>query len=273
MLALGLALLALAQAPAISGPSADAPASALPAFEVVSVKRFRHPAGPWHRAARFDPQRLYIEGMAPVELIDLAYSLNRNQLTGLPSWAQFSRNSLYSITGITDHPSSQAEMLLMLRRVLAERFQLVLSASNKVQPVYFLEVAPGGPKFAPIKTAEDCQKRVDALPFPPGDSAVFARQCNISGVVASLNLLPVRILPLPVIDKTGLTGNYAMILGVRWMDATPMLANGKQSSAAGVRREPVADTLRRELGLDLVKGQAPYRVLNVVHIAPPSPNR
>ena len=93
MLALALAPAALAQAPVSAGPAAISPASALPAFEVVSVKPFR-PTGPWHRLAQFDPQRMYIEGMATVELINLAYSLNGNQLTGLPDWAQYSRDHL-----------------------------------------------------------------------------------------------------------------------------------------------------------------------------------
>ena len=127
MLALALAPAALAQAPVSAGPAAISPASALPAFEVVSVKPFR-PTGPWHRLAQFDPQRMYIEGMATVELINLAYSLNGNQLTGLPDWAQYSRDHLYSVTGVTEQPTSQAQMLLMLRRVLTQRFQLVLAA-------------------------------------------------------------------------------------------------------------------------------------------------
>jgi uncharacterized protein (TIGR03435 family) len=51
----------------------------------------------------------------------------------------FFHDNLYSIAATTDKPTSKGQMLLMLRRVLAERFQHVLCVSNKIQPVYDLE--------------------------------------------------------------------------------------------------------------------------------------
>jgi len=271
LLAVALAVAALAQSPVSTIPAANAPASALPAFAVVSVRPFR-PTGPWHRPAQFDPQRLYIEGMAPVELINLAYSLNGNQLAGLPAWAEFSKDHLYSITGVTGQPTSQAQMLLMLRRVLAERFQLVLSESNKVQPVFFLEVAPGGPKLTPLKPGEDCQTALRALPRSTLYETLVFRACNIPDLVTRLNTFAKWLVPLPVIDKTGLTGNYVMGVRLKLSDVTPIMVNGKQRGEKIGHQESVVDALPRELGLALVKTRAPYRMLNVVHLAPPSPN-
>src|SRR6185437_11664666 len=102
-----LIVLALLSASAFSQAS-----SSLPAFDAVSVKPFAFPNRPWNRRAQIDPQRLYIEGMAPVELIDLTYSLNSNQLTGLPQWAQYSRDSLYTIAATTDKPTGKDQKLL-----------------------------------------------------------------------------------------------------------------------------------------------------------------
>ena len=272
MLALALVSAALAQAPVSTVPAANTPASALPAFEVVSAKPFR-PTAPWPRSAQFDPQRLYIEGMNPVELINLAYSLNDNQLTGLPVWAQSSGNSLYSITGVTEKPASRAQMLLMLRRVLAERFQLVVSESNNVQHVIFLDVARGGPQLTPVKPGEDCEAALHALPRPQPQYQEFFPACSISKLVTELNNpLGQDLVHLPVIDRTGLTGSYAMRVLVRVADVTPLMVNGKRVGNKVGYMEPVTEALPRELGLELVKGNAPYRVLNVVHIARPSPN-
>jgi uncharacterized protein (TIGR03435 family) len=243
--------------------------AALPSFDVVSVRKFQYTGRPWHRAAAIDPQRLYIQGMAPVELINLAWSLNRNQLTGLPRWAQYSEDSLYSITATTSKPTSKAQMLLMLRRVLVERFQLKLSIGDKVQPVYDLEVAPGGPKLTPLPPGEDCAKAMDAVP-PPAERQMLTllyRGCSLPDLIARLNIpAPVLFFDRPVIDRTRLTGNYVIVLYRR-------LARPVQIGQKVVFGEPVAEALQRQLGLVPVKAVGPYRMYSVTHIARPGPDQ
>jgi uncharacterized protein (TIGR03435 family) len=222
--------------------------------------------------ALFDPQRLFIEGMAPVELINLAYSLNGNQLVGLPEWGQYSLDHLFSVTGITKSPATRPQMLLMLRRVLAERFQLVVATTNQVQPVYFLQIAPGGPKLAPIKPGEDCQAALQALPRPEGQVEIPFAACTIPDLVTRLNTFATWLVPLPVIDKTGLEGSYAMRVQLQMSDVKPIMVNGRRGEKVG-HLESVAEALQSEFGLELVKAQAPYPKLKVVHIASPGPDQ
>jgi len=98
------------------------------------------------------------------------------------------------------------------------------------------------------------------------------RACTITDLVTRLNTFAAWLVPLPVIDKTGLAGTYVMRVLQRQADVTPIMVNGKQTGEKVGHMEPVAEALPRELGLELVKGNAPYRRLTVVHIAPPSPN-
>jgi len=260
MIALLTALAGMAAGQAVS-------TATLPAFEVVSVRPFHFSGRPWDRDAHFDPQRLYIQGMAPVELIDLAYGLNRNQLTGLPAWAQFSHDSLYSITATTGKPASKAQMLLMLRRVLAERFQLVLSLSDKPQPVYDLEVAPGGPRLTPLKPGEDCEKALDAVP-PPKDRALVTalyRGCSIPDLVTRLNIpAPLLFFDRPVVDRTQLTGKYVIVLYRR-------LERPVEIGQKIVFSETTAQALKRDLGLMPVKAVGRYRIYQVTHVVRPAP--
>ena len=213
--------------------------------------------------------------MAPVELINLAYSLNRNQLTGLPDWAQFSHDSLYSITATTDKPTSKDQMLLMLRRVLAERFQLVLNMSDKIQPVYDLEVAPGGPKLTPLKPGEDCETAANAVPKPPGGEMItfiehFNDVCTIPDLVDRLNI-PNWLADRPVIDKTRLTGKYVTVVFLHIADVTRIKIGNRIGTKVGYQ-EPTAEALKSQLGLMLVKATGPYRMFTVTHIARPAPN-
>jgi len=211
--------------------------------------------------------------MAPVELIDLAYSLNGNQLTGLPQWAQYSRNSLYSITATTDKPTSRDQMLLMLRRVLAERFQLVLDVSDKIQPVYDLEVAPGGPKLKPRPADEPCPKGIDsdsmkAAGAPPNSMSTFSG-CTLTDLVAAFNRPGItRRIGRPVVDKTGLTGRYYMLVWQTYQPDTSYTGPGGRFLSMESFREAV----EKELGLMLIKATGLYRRFTVTHIARPAPD-
>jgi uncharacterized protein (TIGR03435 family) len=70
-------------------------------------------------------------------------------------------------------------------------------------------------------------------------------------------------LTLPVVDRTGLTGPYAIFV---WQ--------GLQTGPGGAHRpEPIQDAIRRELGLILVKTTAPWPMLHITRIAHPTPDR
>ena len=263
-----LIVLALLSAAAFSQAS-----SSLPAFDAVSVKPFVYPNRPWNRSAQIDPQRLYIEGMAPVELIELAYSLNSNQLTGLPRWAQYSRDSLYTIAATTDKPTGKDHMLLMLRRVLAENFQLKVEVTDKVVPVWALVVPPSGPKFKPIGPDERCLSGVISRDdmkkagAPPSSMGSF-HGCSIADLVRAFNGGPnPKELGRPVIDRTGLAGRYDLTV---WRE----FAKDDSYTGPGIRFsnvEPFREAVQKELGLKLEDASGPYRVVNVVSIARPTP--
>ena len=53
-----------------------------------------------------------------------AYGIADGQLGGAPDWF---KKDLYSIEAVTSVPSSPAQMMLMMRRMLADRFQLKLA--------------------------------------------------------------------------------------------------------------------------------------------------
>jgi len=270
VLIVALATLGLAQAARSPLPTT------MPTLDVVSVKPFQFTGRPWHRDAKIDPQRLYIEGMAPIELINLAYSLRANQLAGLPAWAKFSHQSLYSVAVTTTQPATRQQMRLLLRQVLAKRFQLVLKESNELQPVFDLEVAPGGPKLQALQANKDCgpngaltDEAYETMQVPESAYPVYDG-CSVADLVARLNQPGWAGLPgnLPVLDKTGLAGRYLIAL---WR-----ATGGTETLPDGGRRfldiEPVQEAIKRELGLELVKSTATYRVLTVEHISRPLAN-
>lgn len=238
---------------------------ALPAFDAVSVRPFV-PHAAWHRDPQVDPRRLFLEGMTASEMIVYAYGLHNNQLTGLPVWAQ---REFFQVTGVTDKPATANQMRLMLRRVLATRFQFAYTDTTAVQPVYDLVPVRGGPKLLTFSSgsAADCEDGILAYAHaqvkhltPPLTISFIG--CTIPELI---NLLNAGRLDRPVIDKTGLTGTYSMMV---WQLERGCTTTGRFQRCEYFETFPAA--MKRELGLDLIKATAPYRVLHATRIEPPA---
>ena len=244
-------------------------ASSLSAFGSVSVKPFV-PTGPWHRIPQVNPKRLYIEGCSLWEMIVYAYGINYNQIDGLPEWA---KRQYFRVEGVTDKPTTHDQMLLMLRRVLAERFQFAFTETDAMQPVDALVVSPKGLKMKPSTSDSDCGNgvitfdRVKAAKLPPNASVRFAG-CTVAELLKGFNLRRDIEHGLPVIDKTGLTGQYSMLVWERGAECQEIPGGGQHCDPA----ETLEDAVKRELGLELVKTTARYRVLHTTKVAPPSAN-
>ncbi len=243
-------------------------APSLPAFDAVSVKPFV-PTGPWRRIPQVNPKRLYIEGCTPMEMIVYAYGINYNQLDRLPDWAQ---RQYFQVVGVTDEPTTHDQMLLMLRRVLAERFQFAFTDTDAMQPVDALVVSPRGLKMKPSTSDSDCGHgvitfdRMKGVKLPPNSMVPFAG-CTVAELVKSFNALR-RQSGRPVIDKTGLTGQYSMLIWQRRDECQELPGGGNHCDNV----ETFEDAVKRELGLELVKATARYRVLHTTKITQPSAN-
>jgi uncharacterized protein (TIGR03435 family) len=160
----------------------------------------------------------------------------------------------------------------MLRRVLAERFQFAFTETDAMQSVNALVVSPRGLIMKPSVSDTDCGNgvitfdRVKAAKLPPDVMVSFAG-CTVAELVRSFNG-PAHSGQRPVIDKTGLTGKYSMLIWRR--------RDGCQTLPGGGQRcddvESLESAVKRLLGLELVKTTARYRVLRTTRIAPPSTN-
>jgi uncharacterized protein (TIGR03435 family) len=153
-----------------------------------------------HSSEHSNPGRLSMTGNLH-RFIIRAYGITDGQLGGEPDWF---KTRLYSIDAVTSAATGQDRMMLMLRGVLASRFQLKLRQEDRYLPVYVLEVAPGGPKFKELKPGEVPSDG----PEPPG---TFARSfTSVQNLMNSLNNAFGGRLSLdrPVVDRTYLTGNY-----------------------------------------------------------------
>ena len=165
-------------------------------------------------------------------------------------------------------------MLLMLRQLLADRFQLQIEESEKEQPVWAIVAAPGGPKMKPRADGEKCPRSISgedmkAAGAPPNSMSSFSG-CTMADLVKAFNRPNnARDLGRPVIDKSGLTGGYHMLVWqeVEMDDADAGAGPGRRLSYM----EPFREAVEKELGLKLVEDRQKLPSFNVVKVARPRP--
>lgn len=145
----------LVTAPHIDAQSSQAEATR-PSFEVASIKLNR--AGSNGQFLRFnDPSRFSTSNVPAKSLVEFAYHVQSFQISGGPSWINSARYDIQA--KVDDSVASQLEKVpqeqridqfrLMLRSLLADRFELKLIHETKEMPVYALVVAKGGAKLSP----------------------------------------------------------------------------------------------------------------------------
>lgn len=124
----------------------DAPVSGLQSartFDVASVKRMPPPVGGVRSSMDLKPGRLTCSNVNLRKLIVQAYSVKDFQLSG-PDWLN---SEIYDIAATMPPGTSTDQVLLMMQRLLADRFQLVLHHETREVPMYALVVGKGGLKI------------------------------------------------------------------------------------------------------------------------------
>jgi uncharacterized protein (TIGR03435 family) len=259
---------------------AEPPANG-PAFDVVSIKRVTEPRN--RRSVGPQPGgRFVLSGMAIAPMIREAYPSDTSDLVGAPDWVS---NEVYDLTAQAGRDASRDEIRDMLRRLLAERFNLTVHYEMQERPTFALVLARPDGRLGPgIRPSNlDCEAIQAARqagskePFPPTSNGAPACGMSMRGAVGMEVLLgaqPISRLANSmsgaagrvVLDKTGLKGNY---------DIT--LTYSDQPRPDGPPPPPDAPpniftALQEQLGLKLDPDRAPLKVLVIDRIERPSEN-
>ena len=233
-------------------------AASTPQFEVASVKLASPSAPRPGRLTRMEaiigtsPGLLSARSATLKEIIEGAYTVDNYQVIGGPEWVDSAR---FEVQGKPAGPASRQQLLLMLRPLLAERFRLTFHRDTKDLPVYALVVANGA-KLKRYEGAEGAPLGVNRL----------GRNVSMADFAKYLTRLGND---LPVIDKTGLKGNYDLDL-----DMNKIAAAGADSGPPSISSvfQATVDAMEEQTGLKLARTKAPVEVLVIDHAERPSGN-
>lgn len=166
-------------------------------------------------------------------LIGIAWNLRVQLIRNAPDWVMTGVER-YNIEGKAEDPAktTEAQLLQMLQALLIERFQLKFHRENEDRPGYALVVGKNGPKMTQAKGKDVVTSFGDQLkPAPGGPINLTARKYTMQMLAAELSYAG-----MPVIDKTGLAGEYDFALS--WDESQgPALTTAVQQQL-GLKLEP-----------------------------------
>jgi uncharacterized protein (TIGR03435 family) len=184
-----------------------------------------------------------------------AYSVGPHQVVGGPDWAYADR---WDIMGKADQPIGGDDILnQMLQRLLADRFRLTLHRESKILPAYVLEVDKKGPK---LEKAEGGDSDTNTSTRRGGRVTIDAKNTDMDLFAQIL----ARKMDLPVVNQTGLTGDFNFKL--HW---TPDSVPAQEQTGDDVS---IFTALQEQLGLRLRSAKAPVEVLVIDHVEKPTAN-
>lgn len=235
---------------------------ALRRFEVVSIHAARRADGgggikPMAGGVGYTAENI------PVKLmISLMYKVPMRQIVGAPEWLTTER---YDVQAKADGKYGIDELQAMYRNLLAERFGLKFHLERKEGPVYALLTEPGGVKMTANETPQDFAIPVN---FVDG-SAVRGRRVPMRYLAWFLGQM-LQNDARPVVDETGLTGNWDFDLKFRpqGLSEETLASLPKEM----LDRPTIFDAVREQLGLRLVAQRGPVEYLVIEKVERPGEN-
>ncbi len=227
-----------------------------PRFDVASVK-VHQPNSPDRPQFGVSANHLKISGNIN-QLVIYAYDLKRYQVSGGPDWVvnpSLDRD-YYDIDAAAEEGRilTTDEARLMLRTLLAERFLLAVHKESRSMPVYALVVNRGGPKLKESSADEVTKSSGHA-------GATTVTFAFVRSTIDSLVQLLSGAAERPVVDRTGLSGNYDF-----------KVEFARNPTAAIADDVPIMFTAVQELGLKLESQKAPVEMMVIDRVERPFRN-
>lgn len=241
-----------------------------PAFEVASIK----PLDPEIENSWFIPMEasggmVRFKSITFLDCVRAAYRLRDFQVQG-PEWI---RDARYEITARVGS-GTMDQIPEMLQSLLVERFKLELRRESKDHAVYALVVDSGGPKLKVADAAKTAELPmglgVNGKPRPVMSYSMSASGIELTAPAATLATVTEflsRMMERPVVDMTGLTGQYDLKLPfMPEVYRGTAASSAKLDSGQAMFTEPGQTLFEavKALGLKLEARKAPLEMLTVV---------
>jgi uncharacterized protein (TIGR03435 family) len=239
-------------------------ADANPTFEVATVK----PSKPDEPGKLFGVRGNHFKTINTTltDLITFAYGVQQKQVVGQQEWMDKDKWDIEAQPDVPGAPNKQ-QVGTMVKKLLAERFQLKFHEDKKELSAYVLSVSKSGNKMTAGSTDPN---QLPGLFF----TALGRLTVQNATMEDFAGLMQTAVLDKPVVDQTSLTGKWNFLL--KW---TP---DESQFGGMGIKVPPPSDApdappplftaIQEQIGLKLEAGKAEVKVLVIDKAEKPSEN-
>jgi uncharacterized protein (TIGR03435 family) len=235
------------------------------------------------------PGRFIANNAAVIHVMEYAFGLRADQVLGGDEWVRTDR---FDIEAVTPPDTPPEDVPRLVRQLLRDRFQLVVTNEVREQPVYVLQNArtDGRLGSALVPNEMDCGPVLAARRAgPPARPTSFGERpvctsfqftmfqegkgvvITIKGGAAPLSELTERLAGLlrrSIVDRTGLAGRFDFDL--QFVPDPP--AGGTAPATANELGVSLFTAVQEQLGLRLQPDRGQVPVLIVERVARPSEN-
>lgn len=208
--------------------------------------------------------RLHVVNATLKDLIETAYDIRRFQIEGGPKWADAMKYDIDATPNLSSEgtalPADWSNIRLEVQTLLRDRFRLELHRETKTASIYALGVAKGGVRSDALSSTQSPQQ---------GINASLGKMLGEAASMAQLAYKLSRLLERPVVNSTGLEGNYNFKLA--WTpDLGPSVSGGESADISGA--PSLFTALQEQLGLRLEATKGPIDMLVIDSVEKPSDN-
>jgi uncharacterized protein (TIGR03435 family) len=201
-------------------------------------------------------------------LISAAYNLSPQSVSGGPAWIDSDRYEIVAKSPGNVRPNLDDQMA-MLRRLLADRFNLMFHRTTKQLPIYSLRLAKNGSKLKESAVSPDASPEGP----PPLVFVIFPEAVRLPGRYATTaelaSVLQRAALDRPVVDQTGLSGRYDFDLE---FSPDENLFGGALPKNNDGTRPSLFTAIQEQLGLKLEAKKGPVEIVVIDRAEHPSEN-
>ena len=244
---------------AVAAGTVLAQTTAVPAFDVATIKLSQpDTAGP---LIGISAGRLTLTSFTVKELMMYAYWIHPSQVVGAAGWTDSEKFDIVAKPEGGQTPEEQLRK--MLQTLLADRFQLKFHRDTKPLPAYTLVLGKNGPRMK-ARTPGDGGPGFRLVPQGarlPGRNASMAQLAFVLQAV---------VMDRPIIDETGLTGNFDFDLS--WAPNETQFGGRGGKMTADPERPDIFTAVQEQLGLKLEPQKGPVAVLMIDHVEKPTEN-
>ncbi|MFT4114234.1 TIGR03435 family protein [Silvibacterium sp.] len=237
------------------------PANADPSFEVATIKLSRPDSDNAQATDETRFRTFEAKNSSVIDLVRFAYHLSPRQVQGGPSWAKEVRFDVVGQPDIDGLPDADQHRLMM-RKLLADRFHLVVHDTYPTFPIYALTAADPNVKVMPIAANDHGETKIVVRDNQDGTTTW---QLVFMTIPEFDDILMRFIKNRQIVDETDMAGQFNITLTLPSEVMNDPTADEGALGSAFFKAVQV-------IGFQLKSKSEPLRVVVIDEVEKPTPN-